>query len=108
MKIGIVVEDSGLYDIDFSHVNEGNPGVGGTVYEEVLLAYTLTKNNEATVVLYVHNNNKYFDGAKIVCINCDAELLQDAAKNELDILLFCTGKGSKWYESCFAFRFKKS
>lgn len=99
MKIGIVVEDSGLYDIDFSHVNEGNPGVGGTVYEEVLLAYTLTKNNEAIVVLYVHNNNKYFDGAKIVCINNDAELLQDAAKNELDILLFCTGKGSKWYET---------
>ena len=100
MKIGIVVEDTGLYGIDFSHVNEGNPGVGGTVYEEILLAYTLIRNDKAAVYLYVHNKeNKFFDGVKIICVNDVVEMLQDASERELDILLFCTGKSSKWYEA---------
>lgn len=99
MKIGILVEDSGLYGIDFSYVNEGNPGVGGTVYEEMLLAYTLIKRNEAEVRLYVHSQeNIFFNGAEIVFVNNDTEILQDATREKLDILLFCTGKSSKWYE----------
>lgn len=100
MNVGIIIEDAGLSDIDFTHINEGNPGVGGTLYEELLLAYTLVHNSSISVFLYVSNvTNIYLDGVEVICKSELAEILVDAENKALDVLLFCTGKSLKWYET---------
>ena len=53
MKVGIIIEDSGLSNIDFTNIKMGNPGVGGTVFEEVLLANYLAEESGFEVFLYV-------------------------------------------------------
>lgn len=99
MKIGIVVEDTGLSNIDFSNVEKGNPGVGGTVFEEILLTNSLAMKKGIEIVLYVSSlQNKYNKKLLLKEVNDRYDIPSFAKSDGVDILLFCTGKNSKWYE----------
>lgn len=48
-KIALYVDDSGFQDLDCSSVNRGNPGIGGTQYEFLLLGKNLPTDCETTI-----------------------------------------------------------
>lgn len=54
MKIALFVDNRGIGDIDFSHLDKTNPGVGGTEYMFFLLAWLLSvRDNDISVTLYL-------------------------------------------------------
>lgn len=99
MKVGIIIEDTGLSNIDFSNIKMGNPGVGGTVFEEVLLANNLADELGFEVFLYATNGeNIYSKNLNVRVSNSRNSLIAMAFKDSIDVLIFCSGKGQQWYE----------
>ena len=99
MNLGIVIDDYGLNNMNFSDISRGNPGVGGTLFEELLLANSIKDEVDIKVCLYVTNkDNIYFDGVEIVCLNNEQELFEDAKNRNIDLILYCTGKKANFYD----------
>lgn len=56
MKIGILIDKGSLELVDCSKIEKGNPGMGGSEYLFLLLAYYLSgKNKEFSIILLVKN-----------------------------------------------------
>lgn len=57
MKIGILLNDSGIENMDLSCPNEGNPGVGGTLYCFLMLIYYLRLFDDIQLTVFHYNDN---------------------------------------------------
>lgn len=99
MKIGFLIEDRGFDNICFGNIEEGNPGVGGTWYEFVLVAYCLKKYRPDYDILIYHYNltNTLPEILKSCIIASDLAAIEDAVQNKVDFMVFRTGKGEDWY-----------
>ncbi|MDY5064120.1 MAG: glycosyltransferase family 4 protein [Succinivibrio sp.] len=98
MKIGIVLDDSNVGKIDCSKIFEGNPGIGGTLYEELLLAESLVLYSNHECVLYSTNKNLILSEriSRIHVENIE-KIPNRVKKDNIDILVFTTGKKLSWY-----------
>lgn len=56
IRIGIYIPGDGLADIDMTKPKEGNPGIGGTEYCELLLAYHLSQSTRPYDVSIISHN----------------------------------------------------
>lgn len=101
MRIGIKLEDGRFDGVDISHPENGNPGVGGTTYEEILLARSLQmyySNREIEVVLYHTNDkNRLPEGLQSHRVNALQEIPRAAKEDEVDLLIFSCGRREEWY-----------
>lgn len=52
MKIAFYLPNSSISGIDFSDVDKGNPGIGGSEYSVILIASNLCKRNEFDIIVY--------------------------------------------------------
>lgn len=100
MKIGILIDDFGVENKNFKDIEKGNPGVGGTVYEEILLAKELSKQDSNDVHVYVTNtNNSYFNGVTVHQISKIINAPIHASKDQIDILVFAASKPLALYKN---------
>jgi len=98
MKIGIKFDDARFDNLDMIRPQDGNPGIGGTAYEEILLA-KLLGDTEHIVVLY-HTNSTNKLPANIVDrqVKQISEIPQAAFEDNIDILIFSAGRSDAWYD----------
>mgnify|MGYP003177701238 FL=1 len=52
MKIAFYLPNSSISDTDFSNVDRGNPGIGGSEYSVILIASNLCKRHNHEIVVY--------------------------------------------------------
>ena len=83
-KIGIYFNDRGFSEIDFTKMQDGNPGVGGTHYEFALLFYYLSEIYNITV--FHHQNNIIPNKCKEVFVDSFDEAVEKS--KDLDFIIF--------------------
>ena len=59
MKVAFYLNNENIYNTDFSNIDEGNPGVGGSEYLCVLIANELCKRNNIDTILLADKNSKF-------------------------------------------------
>lgn len=101
MKIGFEFRDDNYYNKNFTVFDKGNPGVGGTQYEFVLLANYLSKNIENVELTFFHkgNGNVFSEYINEVFYENVNEVPSLAKENHIDILIFWTMHDAIWYKA---------
>lgn len=100
MKVGIRFEGKELGKIDFSKLEEGNPGVGGTEFLLIQLSYYLIKYcKDIDIVIYNSNSIILPDMIKQVIVENDVDVLEKVKEDNIDILIFVPkSRGSNYYK----------
>lgn len=88
-KIGFFLNNTELGYLDFSNIEYGNPGIGGSEYMIVLMAHLLNKrqNNIYSIILATHDSTfpKGLDVKKVKNLH---DAINIAEKEKLDYLTF--------------------
>ena len=101
MKIGICFEGRNLNGIDYSNPENGNPGVGGTTYLQLLLSYYLSKDySDLNINLYTVNKQKLPNNIKQVVMKNDLEIIKQAEKDSVDLFIFIAARKNKDFYEC--------
>lgn len=99
MKLGIVLKDIGLSQIDMQHPERGNPGVGGSEFLFLLLMYYLQQQADYEIFCY-HFEDVYLpQGVKERRIDCVEQALVLAKNDSVDFLVYQINWGKSWYEA---------
>lgn len=90
MRIGFLFDDFGISEVDMREPNKGNPGIGGTQYCFLTVAYNLKKMHKDMEIFFYHFN----DNGNLYPMNFVNERLGDRHEiiakcqiDEIDILL---------------------
>ena len=59
MKIAFFVPNANVSNIDFTTVEEGNPGVGGSEYSAILVASSLCKRGYDNVIVLCEKESRF-------------------------------------------------
>ncbi len=100
MHIGFFFEDIGLDHIDLSNPEKGNPGIGGTQYLFLLLAYNLNKKYNYKITFINYTNAKLPENIEKYRIVNENECLEICDKLKIDFFIYHAGKNKEWYERC--------
>lgn len=96
--LGIKLDDSGFENVDLRYPELGNPGIGGTLFEEIFLAKEAGNRGIAVKLYHTNNSNILPDNIQDRCIN-NVELIPQQAKQDgCNILIFSAAKTYHWYE----------
>ncbi len=100
MKIGMEFRDANISNIDFTNIENGNPGCGGTQFEFALLAHHLLKLDCEYEIYFFHLSDNVFDH-RIKDIKVDSmDEIPFAAKSEgIDLFLFWSTHDNSWYQN---------
>lgn len=98
MKIGIKLDDSGFSNIDLSSPELGNPGIGGTSFEEVLLAKGLADKGIDVELFYTNRTNILPKNVKNVYVDEVEVIPRQAKSDQCDVLVFSAAKTNGWYK----------
>ena len=89
MKTAIYLSDNSLSNLDCRNPQLGNPGIGGTEYEFLMLAYALAAFTDVEVNFYHYNNTNILpDGVKSWIIHDYFEAFQHAQAQGVEIMIF--------------------
>lgn len=90
MKIGILFDDAGFYNMDFRYPESGNPGIGGTQFCFLMLIRYYSKNNQTDKLIIYHlnsnDNNKYWDNITLKHTTLE-DFSLECKKDNIDIAL---------------------
>lgn len=98
LKVGIEIPDQCFSDIDLSHPEYGNPGVGGSEYLFTLLAYQLRKNNY-DIIAYHYNHNFLPANLRDFVVEDSISMIKTAERDGVDLLIHQVGKTESWYHA---------
>lgn len=87
MKVAFYLFNGSLGNVNWSTVEESNPGVGGTEYLFVLNAYLLSKRREFEVILYAEEANQFPQGLHVVSDLDAHSAIIDAANKKVDFFV---------------------
>lgn len=88
-------------DTDYSNIQHGNPGIGGSEYMLLLIAYYLSyRSNGLYIRLYVTNDGLFNDVLKIKKVENIEIAANDAANDGFDKFVF-DSKWAKWQQKPF-------
>lgn len=95
INIGLYIEGIGLHELDMRHPNEGNPGIGGTQYCFLLLAYYFSKayHKDFNISIISHIPLQLPSNIYNLVIN----ELNDIAKYKYDIVILKTPQKKESY-----------
>ncbi len=102
VKIGFEVWDGEYHDLDFSAPLDGNPGIGGTTYAMLTLAYSYQAKHSDVEVFLIHSgeSNKFWDGAQTVIKRKDSEIDKILDKTRIDIYISANAvHDDSWYQA---------
>lgn len=87
-RIAFYVNNARLSQIDYKSLHNGNPGIGGTPYQIILIATELSKrNNGIDVTLFVDKNGVFYEGLHVVKVNNCMEAINKADKDNYDYII---------------------
>lgn len=97
MIIGIKLEDKRIDNMNLSVPEEGNPGVGGSTYEAILLAKYLSSTH--TVIVY-HTNASTILPEKVVSrvVKNELNMPETAKLDRVDVFIYAAGRTKNWYK----------
>ncbi len=97
IRIGFYLGTNIYGNLDMSSPDKGNPGVGGTQYSLLLIAYFLTKMRPAwSLSIFTPDAKaKFPDGVEVVVSNSFEEVLQKSEKMGNDFLVMKTETQAK-------------
>ena len=100
MNIGIELNDIGYDNVNMSRPDTGNPGIGGSEYLFLQLAFYLHKFYDDYNVVLLHYNEKSQlpDGIKKVTVENQYQMLDVCENEKIDILVHQISKERAWYE----------
>lgn len=99
MKIGILVNDRGINNMDLSYPSDGNPGVGGTLYCFVSLIYHLLRGYDYDITTFHYEESNILpQGCLSVIISSPYDSIAETQKRNLSFLIHEQMYGySNWY-----------
>lgn len=108
MRIGMEFRDNTVSNIDFSHVELGNPGCGGTQFEFALLAHHLLKMDKGYEIIFFHfsKSNTFERGIKEIIIDDTNDIPEAATNAKVDVLLFWSTHDDEWYNKINEYKLK--
>lgn len=98
MKVAFYLKNNDFQDIDFTKVEYGNPGVGGSEYLAVLIPTLLSKSGKVSTTLFVNKKSKFYSGLDVKQIESEKDVFSyiedesfdafvvDAKKVSLDVV----------------------
>ncbi len=94
LEVALYLENAGVADVDLRHPEKGNPGVGGTQFGFVSLAYYLKKHCDEAVepVLYAQSTDRLPDAVTVRPAGGVTEVVRSAAADGCDLLLVRVGE----------------
>ena len=88
-KICFFIDNAFIYEIDFSNIENENPGIGGTEFVFLKDAFLLKKNGyDVELILTKKPKNKEFIPIPFVCIDDKVKACEWARDNNFDIIVF--------------------
>lgn len=99
MKIGIEICDEKNDYMDFSKLEEGNPGIGGIGYQMLLMGYSLYEYYDDYEIVYFHycGTNKYPEGTQDIICKDYQDVLDKAVSMSVDCLFVNCNKDIHFY-----------
>lgn len=96
MKVYLFLEDQGIKGVDLSQPQNGNPGIGGTQFLFVTLAYELAMKDKYDITLVHYQKQQFPPKVKSETVETD---IFDVLENEKpDIFVFHPNKDTDWYK----------
>ena len=100
IRIGMEFRDFGFSCLDFTSIEDGNPGCGGTQYEFALLAHHLIKSGFDCEIVFFHSNDNFFNPKiKDVKVKSLNDIPKAANDYKIDILIFWPTHDQEWYDN---------
>ena len=96
MKIYLFLEDQGIKGVDLSQPQNGNPGIGGTQFLFVALAYELAMKDKYDITL-VHYQKQQFP-SKVKSETVETDIFDILENEKPDIFVFHPNKDADWYK----------
>lgn len=87
MKIAFFVPNSNISNVDFSQIEDGNPGVGGSEYSAILIASCLCKRGNIDTVVLVEKQAKFPKYLKWHACGCLVRGINYTQQNKIDYLI---------------------
>lgn len=99
IRISFYLDNASLFETNWQNVMNGNPGVGGTEYEIVLLAYTLTKKSQYDVTLFAHYVENFPSIIHVKKVNNIRDAINYAEQVNITYLIF--KENPRWIKEHF-------
>ena len=90
-KIGILFNNSDIVKRDLSHPLDGNPGVGGSEYQRILLGYFLAKSSMFEVIFYTMNSYILPVELRREKVYCYKDAIKKAEDENVDVFIIGGG-----------------
>lgn len=88
MKVAFHFNNSNISEVDFSCIEEGNPGIGGSENSHVLIPTLLMKRGNIDAVLLINKNSRFASWVEYDVVNDSEGALIYCQSNNIDILVF--------------------
>ena len=94
-KVGVFLNNKGTSQVDVSHLQDGNPGMGGTQFEFFILLSELQKLGIYELVYFGTVVQKGLDGVNTVVVQDVYEAFEKCNELKIDILISRDGGADK-------------
>lgn len=89
MDVALYLENASYQGVDYSCIEFGNPGIGGTEYMIVLVATILAKReNGIKIHLYIQKMVCFHQGINVICVSNLNEAISDADFKKFDYFVY--------------------
>jgi glycosyltransferase involved in cell wall biosynthesis len=87
-QIALYISNSGTAEVDCRDLLHGNPGIGGSMYAMLLLAYALEQNHkDLNITVYVDNEGLLPENLSVKTVENIQDLAQKTKEDGIDILI---------------------
>lgn len=100
VNIAIELLDTNLHNVDMSHPEDGNPGIGGSEWLFLMLARYLQTNYDENyrISVYHYSECKIPEGVRDIRVKSEEELLDKLEASDEMIIVHQIAKSPRWYE----------
>ena len=89
MKVAFHIHNDNCTSVDFSHIEDGNPGVGGSLNSHVLIPTVLQKRGIVECVLLCNKEGRFDDAIKQeIVVNSRGALAYCDSHKDIDLIVF--------------------
>lgn len=97
MKIGFILKDIGLNEVDMRNPLKGNPGIGGSEYLFLLLMQYLSLKSKYDVICYHFSDNILSDAITDNHVKTVFDALEASERDDVDYLIYQINWGEQFY-----------
>ncbi len=87
MKVAFFIDNPNMPDRDYSRILEGNPGIGGTEYEALLVSYLLEIRQNDIVPTLIVNNHRVFPQKNVAVVGNLEDAFSYCIENNIETIV---------------------